>query len=313
MKALFLAICYLFLSSLILKAQSEVERQSVEIDGVERSWVQYVPEAVKESGEAVPVVILLHGRTGTGEGTVSATEMNPVAEENGFIVLYPDGLKTQWNYVYGIEPYPDEGDPDDTVFLKVMVNKVAESYPIDRDRIYVGGISNGGYMTQRLACLESDYFAGFASVVGTMFWGLRPLCEDGRPVNMLMMNGTADTINPWIGVKGHYEGQEIDYLEAVDKTAIFWAVHNHCELEFEEKSIEKGDEANPTQVFIVDFPCEKGDVVLYIIDGGGHTWPGVDWHNKDFLGETNFDIHAAEVIWEFFDQHRLSDTLPEDE
>lgn len=135
--------------------------------GFTRCWYEYVPQKVMNSGEAVPVVVCMHGRGGSADTFISLSGMNRVAEERGFIVLFPEaGVFQQrpgclrnlllWNGNYKGEPVDDVG------FLLRMLEDVKTRNRVDASRIYACGQSSGGMMTHTLATKASGVFAAVA-------------------------------------------------------------------------------------------------------------------------------------------------------
>lgn len=272
-----------------------------------RSYVLYVPTTYDPS-TSTPLVLLLHGRTVNAATQAYTSNMNAIAEREGFIALYPDGLDNQWNYGLGIPEYGTPV-PDDDRFLNTLLDDLQQELNIDEQRLYVTGLSNGGLMTQRLACLEADRFAAFASVAATAPFGLTQWCEGTAPVPMLFIQGTADGIMPWDGVQmAHPISGEPFYVTApMDNTMAFWALHNECDTEFEQTPVENNDEGSMAVIFDFVGCPDDAPLRLFGVIGGGHVWPGVRDFESDVLGEVNMDFNASEVIWDFFQQHTLDE------
>lgn len=139
---------------------------------LERDYYLHVPATVETrfpTAGSVPLVLVLHGRGGTGPGTANLTGFDEVADENGFVVAYPTGVDNQWNYVEGIPGYALQ--TPDTLFMRAVVAELSARYPIDPAKVYVAGFSNGGYMAQHLACKATDLFAAYASVGAAGYGG----------------------------------------------------------------------------------------------------------------------------------------------
>lgn len=137
---------------------------TMEHDGFTRRWYEYVPESVRESGQAVPLVVCMHGRGGTADSFLSLSGMSRVAEERNFIVVFPEaGVYQQrptgvrnillWSGFYGDQRIDDVG------FILRMVEEVKARHAIDPSRIYACGQSSGGMMTSQLALSAPEVFA----------------------------------------------------------------------------------------------------------------------------------------------------------
>lgn len=266
--------------------------------GVPRSYTVYVPRAYDPS-EPMPVIVALHGRGGNGRGMAYLSNFNELAEREGIILVYPDGLNREWSYL-------DQG-PDDTGFLTRLVDDLARDLAIDRQRVYVTGFSNGGFMTQRLACDAPDTFAAFASVGATLSPNFVGVCE-GRPaVPILLMHGMQDPIVAWQGAS--YGGMVI--AASMPDTAIFWAEHNQCDPEqVIREDVPKADPDAPTEVhrYHIGGCAGRGFVQYNVVEGGGHTLPGVVGRmDAAAVGETNTDINTGDELWAFFAEHPLTD------
>ena len=272
--------------------------------GIPRSYTLYVPRAY-DPGEPMPLIVALHGRGGDGGGMAYLSRLNELAERAGVIVAYPDGLNREWSYLRGAPGYAEAGQPDDVGFLTRLVDDLARDLAIDRQRVYVTGFSNGGFMTQHLACEASETFAAFASIGATLAPSFITDCEDAPPVPILLMHGTDDPVVAWEGAA--YGGTIL--AASMPDTAIFWAEHNQCDPEqVVREDVPKADPDAPTAVrrFRIGGCAGRGFVLYEVIEGGGHTLPGVAGRlDASSMGETNMDIDTGEELWAFFSQHSL--------
>jgi polyhydroxybutyrate depolymerase len=261
---------------------------------LERSYRVYIPVSYSETGDPVPLVIVMHGAGGTGAGTESFTGFNTLADTENFIVVYPDGVNNVWND--GRQGDPRVGTVNDVQFLSDVVAFMGESLHIDATRVYATGYSMGGMMAYRLGCERSNRFAAVASVASTMPEYLINRCDGSAPIPLLVFAGTDDPVIPWAGIKGAY-------LSAA-QTIGFWGYHNQCSGEF---AVEGLPDAEPTDHTLAMRQALQGcaaDMTLYGIYWGGHTWPGHPI-NVNGLGQTSYDIDATAVIWEFFKAHPM--------
>ena len=136
--------------------------ETVEIDGITRKWLQYVPTKLRETSEGkVPLLVALHGNALNGEYFAERTDFIRMAEEYGFVIVFPTGSMSNgssptWNMVRN----PDEWD--DVKFVDTMINTVCENLPIDTTRLYLYGHSMGGMTTQALISYMDGRFAAAA-------------------------------------------------------------------------------------------------------------------------------------------------------
>lgn len=286
--------------------------------GTPRSYLTYVP-ASYDADQPTPLVIALHGRPGNGGGYAFITDFNAVAEEEGFIVVYPDGMSREWNYIGDLWNIPGYSlaERDDISFLVTLIDDLSIDLNIDRSRVYLNGFSNGGFMTQRMACEVPDVFAAFAAI-GSLF---QPEfhdngCDESLPTPILLMHGTDDISIPWSGLTMVNGSQVIQTSLSAQETAAYWVVHNNCDTTaFEVTELPEGGESPGTSVIRYDFyECPDGaPVAFWVIVGGGHNLPGVPGViSEEIAGNVNMDIHAARVMWAFFEQFTLQTNDPDE-
>jgi polyhydroxybutyrate depolymerase len=277
-------------------------------DGWARTWTVYVPSSY-DPASPMPAVVTLHGRFGSGAGTAVYTGMNDIAEEHGFIAIYPDGLvndyaesdaDTGWNYIKG-SPYYMDIEPDDAVFLANLLDDLSRDLNIDRTRVYVNGMSNGGFMVHNLACRDPENYAAYATVAGSAYMGLPETCQTGTPVPMLIIHGTADDNIPWAGRTAFIAGEDRYVSAPIQGVFAFWVERNGCNPEvIETEDLPASDPDTHVRILAVHECPHDVDVVLYAIFGGGHNWPGIQ---SEYVENVNMDINAGEVMWDFFSQY----------
>jgi polyhydroxybutyrate depolymerase len=279
--------------------------ETIAVDGVARSFTALLPET-----RPAPLVIVLHGNTQTGEDMMTRTSWPAVARREHFGVVFPDGLNRAWA---DLRPEtkralraPPKGT-DDVAFIVKLIEKYVADGSADPRRIYVTGVSNGGAMTMTLACLRADLLAAAASVIINLTDDLANGCHPQRPVPMLLMNGTADPLVPYLGGRGTSRFA-VDGFWSTERTLAFWRSVNGCE-ERDAAVVDLGDRdaSDRSTVTRISSTCPEGrDVVLYRINDGGHRMPAnfadarLPRVANYFLGPQNHDIDGAETIWAFF-------------
>lgn len=313
------SFCFLLLSlvGFVLLSLSHPEfssaqhsrRSSITVGGLERTYHLYLP-ASYEPSKSLPVVFLFHGGGGTGEGMEKLTleGFNRIADREGFIVLYPDGIEKHWNDGRGLQVYRAHRENiDDVGFLSALIDHLIRTFNIDTTRIYAAGISNGGQFSQRLACELSDRIAAIGVVAIQLPQHLPFSCALKKPVSVLMMPGTEDPLVPWEGGEiGFRKGRKFGRVLSVSESIKFWTTKNQCPSSPQITSEPDRDPKDGTRVRREIYgPCnQETEVLLYTIEGGGHTWPGGDQYLPVWvIGRTSRDIDANEAIWEFFKRH----------
>ena len=268
-----------------------------------RSYLVYVPPET-DPATPMPVVVALHGRPGNGAGMAYLLDGNRIAREEGFILVYPDGVNQEWNSTLGFQGFQSNG-VNDTAFLTDLIDDLGRDLNIDHHRVYAFGFSNGGFMAQRLACEATGTFAGFGFIGASLFAGFVSLCADSPPVPVFYMHGTLDASVAWTGIT---QGDMTLYLPALD-TVAFWLEHNGCSLEVGDHELLSDPTADATTIahrYTFASCPPHGDVEFIAIEGGGHNLPGVaNRLDPQIAGRTNMDINAMQILWDFFSRQSL--------
>lgn len=270
-----------------------ISEHTLESGGLERRYLMYVPESYDPARQTA-LVFSLHGYTSNPEQQMLISAWNPVADDHGFVVVYPQGTgaPTRWNAGEFGERRPDT-PVDDVAFIRDLIGHLSEALCVDPARVYASGLSNGGGMSNRLACDLADMIAAIGPVAGA-YSPIPGGCNPSRPVPVLAFHGTDDRIVPYEGLPG---GRLLPDIQA---WAGEWAARNGCDPEPE--AMPAAGDASGIHYINCD---QDADVILYTIDGGGHTWPGGGLPENSALGHTSQDINASETLWAFFAQHPL--------
>jgi polyhydroxybutyrate depolymerase len=291
-----------------IASQETGAARSIMFAGLERTYRIHIP-ASYDKADPIPLLIVLHGGGGTGEGTVKLTRggFNKFSEKEGFIVVYPDGVEKHWNDGRENVSYRAHREKiDDIGFISALIDHLAKQYNVDIKRVYATGISNGAMMSLRLGCELSEKITAIAPVAGSMPENLPARCSPSRPVPVLMISNTDDRLVPWGGGDIRFGRKTFGRALSVPETIKYWVNHNQCSSSPSISMEPDRDPKDGTRVRREAYnQCrESSEVVLYAIEGGGHTWPGGDQYLPQWIiGKTNRDIDANEVIWDFFRKH----------
>ncbi len=246
-----------------------------------------------------PLVMVLHGGAANADYAVRMSEMNPLADQHGFIAVYPNGTGIYQHAVLTWNAgnccgWAHEHNIDDVGFLNALLTRLETAYGADSARIYVTGISNGAMMAYRLACELSHRITAIAPVAGTLNYDGPP---PKNPVSVLHFHGTADQHAPYDGGTGSKTlYPRID--RPVRETIRFWVQHNGCR----QTPMLKQDGAIMCETYTGG--RSGSEVILYTLQGEGHTWPG----GKPGIRNGNMDLptqalRATALIWSFFSRH----------
>ncbi len=253
-----------------------------------RQYVIHVPEKYFETEAPAPLVMVLHGAGGTGQGIESFSGFDALSDKEGFIVAYPDALNYSWNDGRGDEM----SVIDDLGYLQHIIDSVDQKANIDRTRVYAAGYSRGGMMAYRLACVFPTEFTAITSVASTFPIYLLPECRNAPPKPIMVIQGTDDPVIPWMGI-------DSAFLSAAD-TFKYWSTHNECIGVGPIKEVVDANPLDGTRLLIQEgLKCTQ-PIFLYGVFHGGHTWPGHPIPTTFDLGLTSSDFNASTAIWDFF-------------
>lgn len=260
----------------------------------------------------MPLVINLHGAGGrvTKEINNAGTALTDIAQREGFYLLMPQATMVNdfgssyslWNADSKLPPSSPEYAgikslfggvmTDDVAFIEAVLDEVLQLKEVDLERIYVTGMSSGGYMAYAVMGALQDRIAAVAPIAGLITRRSFPFYSLHRPVPLLHIHGTADAI---VGV---------DRQDSVplDQLLSFWISNNKAvttPIITQLPNLSTTDNSTVTKLEYSGL-TPAGDVIYYRVNNGNHSVPGgEDYANKD--------IKAFEIIWAFFKQHKLSD------
>jgi polyhydroxybutyrate depolymerase len=288
------------------------EKVTTTSGGAERWYFRHVPPAY-DGTRPTPVVLDLHGYSEGAQVHTMMSNLGAFGDEQDFITVTPQGTA---------EPIPrwdTNFDSPDYAFIGDLLDEVSETLCVDERRVFVTGLSNGAFMTSALVCNFADRIAAAAPVAG-----IRAIdgCDPSRPVPVAAFHGTADDFVSYDGGFGSGaarlpapDGSARPLSEtppasrppdgpSIPETTTAWAKRNGCETKPTEERI------SPDTV-VMSFDCPDGaDVLLYTVEGGGHSWPGSEFSKQvaSVVGKTTDTISANQLMWEFFQAHPLSDS-----
>ena len=280
-------LIFLLLFGVVIKLVDHTNGRLVS-SGEKREYLLYVPKSY-DPNKSVPLVITIHGFTQWPANQAAVSQWNELADEEGFIVVYPSGLgfPKRWR----VSPDFDDSAAVEIElqFFRDLIDKLSKEYNIDPERVYANGLSNGGGMSVRLACDMPEHIAAIGCVAGAYLVDLNA-CPGGVPG--IFFHGQADKVVPFEG--GYARSFPIDF----PNIAVFvndYAQTNGCDAK-ETVILETEN------VLGVRYEgCDPGAYVkFYTIADGGHTWPGGKPLPAFIVGKTTQEIDATRLMWEFF-------------
>ncbi len=268
---------------------------SIKVNNLNRNYILHVPPQISQK-KPLPLVFIFHGGLGDAASQQKLSNMDPIADREGFITVYPQGYQKTWNAGICCGRAVKD-NVDDVAFISLLIDDISSKLPVNPSRIYATGHSNGAMLSYKLACQLSNKIAAIAPVAAPM--GITD-CNPSRPVSVMHFHGTADLCAPYNG--GEAKAAAGTIFPAVKDSIDTWKKLDGCSQTARE-TYNKGDAKCMT------YSCKSGsEVTLCTIQNGGHAWPdGTSYPAKAICGgDISRDISASEEIWKFFSKHPLS-------
>ncbi|MBO86343.1 MAG: hypothetical protein CL927_13375, partial [Deltaproteobacteria bacterium] len=205
---------------------------------------------------------------------------------DGSIVVYPQGTRMEgsphWNAA--LPGGDNKSDADDLGFVRELLSRIDGDYPLDRERVYASGYSNGGMMAAALACYESDLVASVGIVSGIQI-DTGSICAPTHPTGVITLHGTEDGVLPY---NGNAE------TTAQEDTIDFWVTHNQTDTSPSEAS--DSDRSVTIEQLVYSNGTNGTSVEHYRYVGGDHVW-----FDEEFQG-----ANASDLVWDFTHRHDIN-------
>lgn len=246
------------------------------------------------------LMIALHGSTQRGSIMRRTTEFDLLLDEENLVVIYPDAVDGIWK-----DGRDDDYGVDDVQFMEDLIDYAATEFGIDRSQSYLVGVSNGGFMTQRVMCKQPGLFRAAAVVIANLGSDIASGCRPQGVRSMFLLAGTADPVVPYEGgyvmrVDGsRYRGSILSFDESVAhwKSLGNWTVS---------EGVKQWDLGQDMQARQADFISTDHDERLrvVVIEGGGHHWFGkkMDESLQVTFGASTLNYQTSKEIWAFFSE-----------
>ena len=299
----FLFITFSCLFSVSVFAQ--LSNESILVDGLNRTYTLYLPSGFN-SNASLPLVLNFHGGAGTANDQLYTSDMRDLADEQNFIVVYPNAYpdpnknqETNWQVVTsGNLPFTVPNPHSDIIFIENLIDELHIQLNIDLNRVYALGYSNGGGFTFDLGCRLNHKITGIGVVARTMYAETYDNCEVIHPTPVVTILGTNDYVSNYDGIT--YEGTL--YYHSNDATNDLWIENNNLISTSNLSLIPDINSNDGSTVELYSWSSEDEciDLYHYKVIGGGHDWPGT-------FG--NMDIVSHEVIWSHLSEYGMDGKL----
>lgn len=239
----------------------------------------------RSTAEPAPLVIVLHGFTGTPGSMQRKTRFDTLARRDGAVVVYPSGVLRRWN-----DGAVQRDGPDDVAYLSALISTLVAQGRADPARVFIAGHSNGGGMALRMACARPDLIAGISVV--SMNAARTVPCAGAAPLPAFFIHGIQDPVVPATGSapRGRHGG----YLSA-SATLEKWAARNRCT-----RTPEVDRPQPPSQTTYTKYRGCAARLYHLNIAGHGHEWPGAGARATVIQGPATTTIDATDISWQFF-------------
>ncbi len=253
-----------------------------------------------------PLIFVLHGSTSNGEQARYhyGYRFDVLADQHGFIPIYPTGFDNHWNDCRSAADYlANVRDIDDIAFIQAIVEYMAKSYQADTGKVFVTGFSNGGHMAYKLALEAPGLVTAVAPISASLpVWEESDCVAKGESVAVMIMNGTQDPVNPYQGGLVSILGNDSrgTVMSSLDTAEYFAELAGHQRV----TSTVQLTDRDPSDSSVIELTAWQSqglkEVLHYGVIGGGHAVPSTVVSLPRVLGPTNADIDAADEIWGFF-------------
>lgn len=243
-----------------------------DLAGKTRSYVVHAPPGYTGAA-ALPLVVGLHFRPGDAAGIAELSALNAKADNENFLVVYPEGASGAFNALVCC------GSEDDVGFIREVIARMVGTWKADAKRVYATGISNGGDMSFRLAVELPGTFAAVAPVSGGFIGQIaeNPAYKPGTPVPVLTFIGGRDR-------------NTTRFEEGITS----WQQRLACTPSATMSDLPRG-------ITHTTASCADGsEVRVYRLPEMGHSWPGAIIGQ---LSDPTAGISATDLIWDFFKTH----------
>lgn len=279
--------------------------RTILVDGLQRTYIIHLPPAFG-TAQKMPLIFALHGGGGTAKGAIGIYNLEPLADKNNFIIVYPDAIHKAWN-IPGMASRVKNPDTaaDDAHFISVLLDTMIAHCKADDKKVFCTGISRGAMFSFYLAEALNERITAIAPVCGGISQTMAKTYSLKKPLPVLMINGTADPLVNYSGGYGKMnkrnEGNEdADMLPAEDLVKKIVSL-NHCNALPKTMALPDADATDGCTASEYLYDCGDVTVDFIKIENGGHTWPGgTQYLPKFIIGRLCKDFSASKKIFDFF-------------
>lgn len=263
-------------------SSAQLTNETIDVDGVQREFLLYLPTGFDASTETLPLVIIYHGLGGNASQMTTAG-FNQIADTARIIVMYPEGLpngfgQAAWNNGTGAS-----SSANDLGFTSKMMDLAVLQYNADNSRLYCTGFSMGSIMSYHLACNMNQRVAAIGCMAGTMATSDIANCVPTYSTPVIHLHGTADPTVP-------YDSNPLPTLSLVPETIDFWKNAKSCGTTADSTQIANtASDGYTTDRFVYNGCNDDESLELWRTNGAGH----------DYLFQPVNDLTYGIEVWLF--------------
>lgn len=284
--------------------------RTITIGDQTRTYTVFIPDRVRAAKRPVAAVFVLHGGYGTGKQVRDHLSFDAIAEREGVIAVYPDGLNRSWNDGRKDLQKRRGVEPDDVGFLTAIARSLKEEKVVLAGETYALGISNGGMMAFRLACEAGGEFDGIVTIIANLGLELSRSCRPSRPIPIMMMQATKDPLMPWSGGGIGFFGKRGEVISA-DATVAFWGKVLECQTNANLSELPHRLAEDVTRTRHERYACKSKRLERLVIVDGGHQVARLRASPVSnaklpqvLVGPASHDFDAGEMAWRFLSASR---------
>jgi len=300
----FIAFVFLFIADASFGQPQDIDKK-ITVDNHERQYLIHLPPSFNNASK-LPVIFAFHGGGGEYKRIIRYYNLNHLADENGFIVVYPNAVNKAWS-MNGVSSRVKKIDNsvDDVHFISSLLDYLIANYKADSNHVFCTGISRGGIFSLYLAWQLSDRITAIAPVCASIPQAIADAYSFKHQTPVLLINGTEDPLVSYNGGPGKMNAPNVGSEKAnmlptedlVNKIAIL----NSCHTKPVVVDLPDKDPNDGCNAIQYDYPCDKGEIEFIKVMHGGHTWPGgFQYLPKAMIGKVCNDFRAEEKILAFF-------------
>lgn len=285
------SICFLIFVISFLTTKSQVITDSVLVENHYRTFHFNKP---KQTTNNYNLVFVLHGSGGDGKGMMKpASNLEKESAKEHFFLVYPDGYKRYWNECRkAANSVANLQNINEQAFFESMIAYFSKQYQVNDQQFFAIGLSGGGHMTYKLALTMPDKCKGISAVVANLPDANNLDCAElKKPVAVMIINGTKDSVNPYEGGQMMVNGNSFGTVRSTDGTFNYWAVIAGYKGKPKVEELPDTNTTNKQTITRFTFKDKgKPEVTLLKVVGGEHSFPG--------------DVDAFIESWKFFKRQK---------